>query len=377
MAKQRKSLQEKLKNLQKSDFVGRVQQIQKFEQNLKLNPDDVSFLNIFNVHGQGGVGKTTLIKKFKSLCSSSDYTTVYIDCEDRSLYEATETMNVIAKSIDSEGKHFKTFFKRYKDYLHEKSSLEADPDKPKGTLGLLAKTGFKVGAYFGKEALPGGCMIHDALPMDQIASQMGEWANFAAKKISNKDNLDLVLHPLKNLTPIWIEDLYQIAEQKDIALFFDTFETSNPELDQWLFDLFKFKYGDIPPILCTISGRNPLNVDQWKDLSAIMHTIELEPFTDDEANEYLKQKGIANPDTIRSILSISGNLPVYLSLLTEGDPSNPGDICDPKDKVVERFLKHISDPLKRNLALSASIPNYIDQDVIECLLPEKEKANTK
>ena len=60
--KQRKSLQEILKQRQQKSFVGREEQINFFRSNLALSLESDQRRFILSVFGQGGVGKTTLLK---------------------------------------------------------------------------------------------------------------------------------------------------------------------------------------------------------------------------------------------------------------------------------------------------------------------------
>lgn len=187
----------------------------------------------------------------------------------------------------------------------------------------------------------------------------------------------MILNPLKVLTPLWIEDLCNIPEGKNIVLFFDTFEAANPALSQWLFDLLNCKYGGIPSLLLVISGRSCLEANTWNHFANWTHKIPLNPFTKEEATKYLNQKNIHDDKLVESILSISGRLPIYLALLAEGQPRSFDELADPNEQIVARFLKHIEDPLKRFLVLQASLPSQLNQDIIECLLPKDEQINAK
>lgn len=376
MTKRRRSFGKKRTQSTKQLFVGRKEQLQRFERNLELGPDSDEFLNIFNVFGQGGVGKTYLVTRYREMAEKAGYLTAFVDTEDRRLFEVTATMNAIANALTQKDAPFKRFAKRYKDYLQEKGKLENDPDRPKGTLGKLISTSIKLGAKASAEFVPGGGIVREYLPVDTVAEVAGEWANFAWQKLGNKDEVELVLQPLQVLTPLWIEDLYDYADKQNLALFFDTYETANPELDQWLYELLNGQFGDIPDnILFIISGREALDPTCWNTFREYTEKISLEPFTEAEAREYLEQKGISSKSSIEAILSISGRLPVYLSLLAEGDPISTDNLADPNEKVVDRFLNHIQEPLKRQLALRAALPRKLNKDVVTCLLPQSSEAD--
>jgi len=59
-----KSLQDILKQRQQSGFVGREDQVNQFRQNLGLPLEDDRRRFLFNIWGQGGVGKSTLLRQF-------------------------------------------------------------------------------------------------------------------------------------------------------------------------------------------------------------------------------------------------------------------------------------------------------------------------
>jgi len=137
------------------------------------------------------------------------------------------------------------------------------------------------------------------------------------------------------------------------------------------------RHGDFPSnTLLVIGGRDELNPSDWNVYQKYSVKISLEPFTEKEATAYLYQRGVTNPIAIKSILSISNCLPAYLSLLGESDPANPDDIFDPNEKIVERFLKHIKNPIHRKLALEAALPRKLDKDIITCLVGKDEDADT-
>ena len=377
MTKRRRSFGKKLEKTRKKVFVGREAVIKKFHDNLKLDPYNNNYFNIFNIYGQGGVGKTTLVNKYISLCDEENYVAVKIDLQEGRLYEVLETLDNLAQQFEKQGYAFKKFKKRYKEYTEKYADLKANLKKSESTAGKLVKGTVKAGTTLGKELVPGGGLIFGALPTNTLAEIAGDWTDNLVSKIANKEDRVLVLNPLGELTPLWIDDLCEIPEDKEIAIFLDTFETSNPLLSKWLLKLFSLKYGEIPNILFVISGRIPLDIIAWSDFAHLIHKISLEPFTNNEAKDFLTANGITNQQTIDTFLKLSGGLPVYIDLLVRGHVLNPGEINDPNEIIVERFLKHVKEPTHKAVALLAAIPNKFNQDILECLLPEAEQQNVK
>ncbi|MGH1339045.1 MAG: tetratricopeptide repeat protein, partial [Aureispira sp.] len=352
-----------------SDFVGREEHLESYKKALA----EISGKLIFSVYGQGGVGKTTLLQEFLALSQEKKHFTAFVDAEDKNLFDLLALMAYLAKELSAHNKKspFKDFQKRYEDYLQEKGQLDADPEAPKGNIGSFLTKSIQTGVAIGKEAIPGGNIIPTA-PTDILANAAGQWTDFVIKKVSHKNNLELVLHPIQVLTPLWITGFNKIEE--DVTIFIDTYEAANPVLDKWLIQLRCYHYGKIDDFFLIIGGRDPLHSERWKLLKDWSCKISLAAFTTAEATAYLHKKGITDPTTIDSILAISKCLPVYLALLAEtgNDHSN-----DPNEQVVERFLKHLQNPIQKNLALQAALSNQLNQDIIKCLLPTDKKANAK
>ncbi|MEM7369381.1 MAG: tetratricopeptide repeat protein, partial [Bacteroidota bacterium] len=373
MSKRKRSFNDKVRETNNQPFIGREAAIEQFRKNLEIGTDSNEFLNIFNVHGQGGVGKSTLIeRRYLELAKASGYCSAFVNLEDNRWFEIPSLMEEIAKQLESQEGGFKKYRETYKLYLQEKGKLEKDPERPKGALGKIIREGLKIGGKIGREALPGGGLIVSDAMIGAVSGIGSEWTDFVMRKITNIDEVELVLNPIETLTPIWIQCFNKLAEKRDIALFLDTYEAANPELDSWLNSLIGGKYEIELPInfiLC-IGGRKELDKIKWEDFYQYIANIPLEPFTEKEAKAYLEKRKITSPNAIEQIISISNCLPVYLSLLAEGDPDSEESILDPNEKVVERFLKYIKDPIQRRLVLHTALAHRANKDMIRCLLPE-------
>ena len=206
---------------------------------------------------------------------------------------------------------------------------------------------------------------------DAIGNQVGEWASFVKKRLTNKDEVQLLLQPVAVLTPLFLQGLEKRAKSHRICLCFDTYEETSPYLDDWLRQLLEGQFGDAPEqLLFVIAGREPLAPNAWSDYGDFIATIPLEAFSELEAKTYLERKGITEEAVVDSILGLSGRLPVLLTTLAEAAKNTAGKLTDPADTAVERFLQWIDDPVQRDLALHAALPRKLNQDVMQCLLPE-------
>ena len=369
--KQSKSLQDIVKQRQQKSFVGREEQINLFRRNLELSLDNDQRRFIFSVFGQGGVGKTTLLGQYRKIAEAAKVVTALTDDEERSVPEA---MARLAQHFEKQGHKLDKFDERYKVYRQKKQELESDPEAPQGFSAFLGQAVAKGGLKLAKQVPVAGAAM-DFVDADAFASQAGEWTSFVAKKLTNKDEVRLVQEPLEVLTPLFFKEIAEIADNYDIALFFDTYERTDDFLDSWLLDIFDGRYGEIPAnILFIIAGRQELDKNHWANYEGLIARFPLEPFTEEEAKQYLARKGITDDQVIKVILNLSGCFPLLLATLAAEVPNDPSKIGDSSGTAVERFLKWVDDPKRREVALNAAIPLCINEDILGQLQGEEGKA---
>jgi tetratricopeptide (TPR) repeat protein len=364
-----KNLQDILKQRQQSGFVGREDQVNQFRQNLGLPPEDTSRRFLYNIWGEGGVGKSTLVRQFRKIAEEAKNITAYIDEAEKSV---PEVMGRLAEDLERQGHKLPQFTERYKVYRQKRQELETDPDAPQGFSAFVGKTVFKTGVRLARRVPVGGA-VFDFVDEDAFATQAGEWASYVAKKITNKDEVRLVQEPEEVLTPLFLQDIFKIAEKTAVVLFFDTYERTGEFLDNWLREILEGRHGEVSlNILITITGRQELDKNHWAPYEGLIVRFPLEPFTEEEAQQYLTRKGITDNRIIEVILRLSGNLPLLVGMLADAHPNDPNQVIEPSSSAVERFLKWIDDPKRRQVALDAAIPRCLNRDVIAKLRPEKE-----
>ena len=274
----------KRKKKNPSLFTGREQQLALFKQNLDNGPDHEDFINIFNIHGQGGVGKSTLAKRYVEIAKEKQYLPAFIEQENLKLRTLPEFMAAIANAFTKQGADFTAFDKSYKRYLQETERLEKDiayPSWAKTVGSTIVKMGMKA-----IKTVDGG-VISGQLPEDLIAEQSGEWLEFLRKKVTNKDEIQLLAEPLAVLTPLWLQALNQFAEKHTYCIFIDTYEVALPILDVWLRKLLLEQYGALNyKILLVIGGRNRLPTTHWSEFNDDIQFLSLKKFTEEEATSY-------------------------------------------------------------------------------------------
>ncbi|MDF5739944.1 MULTISPECIES: tetratricopeptide repeat protein [unclassified Nostoc] len=364
-----KSLQDILKQRQQSGFVGREDQVNQFRQNLTLPLEDDRRRFLFNIWGQGGVGKSTLLRQFRKIADEAKIISAYIDEAEKSV---PEVMGRVAEELERQGNRLTQFSDRYKVYRQKRQELETDPEAPQGFSAFVGKTVVKTGVRLARRVPVGGA-VFDFVDEDALATQAGEWASYVAKKITNKDEVRLVQEPVEILTPLFLQDIFKIAKETAVVLFFDTYERTGEFLDNWLREILEGRHGEVSlNILITIAGRHELDKNYWAPYEGLIVRFPLEPFTEEETQQYLTRKGITNSRVIEVILRLSGNLPLLVGMLADAHPNDPNQVVEPSSSAVERFLKWIDDPKQRQVALDAAIPRCLNRDVIAKLRGEQE-----
>ncbi|MBE8969411.1 tetratricopeptide repeat protein [Nostocales cyanobacterium LEGE 12452] len=364
-----KSLQDILKQRQQSGFVGREDQVNQFRQNLALLPEDDRRRFLYNVWGQGGVGKSTLLRQFRKIADEAKMISAYIDEAEKTV---PEVMGRLAEELERQGHKLTQFTERYKVYRQKRQELETDPEAPQGFSAFVGKTMVKTGVRLARRVPVGGA-VFDFVDEDAFATQAGEWASYVAKKITNKDEVLLVQEPEQVLTPLFLQDIFKIAKETSVVLFFDTYERTGEFLDNWLREILDGRHGEVSlNILITIAGRHELDKNHWASYEGLIARFPLEPFTEEEAQQYLTRKGITDNRIIEVILRLSGNLPLLVGMLADTHPNDPNQVIEPSSSAVERFLKWVDDPKRQQVALDAAIPRCLNRDVIAKLRAEEE-----
>ena len=372
MAKRRRSLIDRFKQKQAETFIGRKDFIDNFTKNLEREDPTI----IYAIHGQGGVGKTYLSKKYRTIVDAKNGISVFTD---ESIPSLLDWMGNVAKQFKEKGHELKEFTKRYKLYLQETKKLEADPEKPKGTLGAIVRTISKGAIKEAKKQLPGGEVIGSFIDEDGLAKTAGEWVEWVKTKIGNKDEVDLVLRPIEVLSPLFWSDIDRFAEEFScICFFIDTYEYSDQYLEEWLLDVFNGKHGDAIPENClfVIAGRNVLNANKWSAFSssAALEEISLNSFTEEEANQYLDSNQITDQAIRKDIIDLSDCLPVLLAWLVKTAKSNPTNLQRVSATAVDRFLHWVQDEEKKQIALQLSVARAFNQDTLSALIEDATKA---
>src|SRR6266702_5883338 len=198
-------------------FVGREQELNTFRQ--QINRTHPRYL-IFYITGQGGVGKTTLVNRYHEIVK--DFGFLEGDCDEQQR-DVPAVLGRFAHQLTEQGFPLKHFDERYKTYRQKLHEIESDPDAPQGLASLLGRVVVRA-TYIGGDLLPGIRKGLDYLPREALETQASEWATYLVKKLTNKDEVDLVREPVPILTSLFFEDLNEIAKKQRVFFIFENFE---------------------------------------------------------------------------------------------------------------------------------------------------------
>ncbi|MET7616006.1 tetratricopeptide repeat protein [Streptomyces sp. NPDC005408] len=361
----RLSMQELIDIARRASFVGRREELAAFRGNFDVPVGDARHRFIFHIHGNAGVGKTSLVRELTQAARERDALTAVLD---ESVNSVPEAMEALCAQFAEQGHALKALDKllaTYRQRRYEAESAAAaavtapDPQQDGPTPGSLAvaQAGLiALGAVPGVGALAGG------VDPAQLARGADHVRAVLSARFGKQEDVQLVLHPIETLTPVLVSELNRVAAQVPwIALFFDTYERTGPFLDLWLRDLITSKrHGLLPPqVVVTLSGQRPLDPSCWADYAGFVTDLPLSPFTESEARQFLAAKGVQDEEVVREVLKLSGRLPVLVSTLAE----NPGAVDDPCATAVERFLKWEQDPVRRSAALDGALPRRLNEDI--------------
>ncbi len=364
MAPEQSTVQDQLRRRQRGGFIGRQDVIAQFEDNLALPADERAF--IFNVHGDAGVGKTFLTRRLRQVARGVGGGTAYVD---RDAADPISAMAAIADELKKDRVLLADFDKRLTDYRRRMRDVASDSGAPDGIGSFLTKTAVAIGVAAARDIPVAGGLL---APLDpaSVADQADQARKYLVRKLGDHPDVQLVLSPEDELTPLFVSGLAQAAASRPLAVFIDTYEQTGLLLDEWLRKLYDGRrYGEIPDRLTlTISGRMALDQEAWRDCLPLIADIRLRPFTVGEAELFLAGKGVTDKETARVILSLSGRLPLWLATLADARPTAPADVGDPAGSVVQQFLLW-EEPPRRAVAMAAAFPRILNQDVLSVVAP--------
>ncbi|MGY6026903.1 tetratricopeptide repeat protein [Streptomyces spinosirectus] len=344
-------------------FVGRQAQTAQFRRNLSLPLDHPERRFVFSIHGDAGVGKTYLVRHLRRIADTEGAATSRVDETSR---DVLAVMNRIATELAHANSPLRAFEKRHAHYEGRRNDLESDPQAPEGAPTFLTRTAVGIGLGAAKSIPVAGEFIRQVDPA-ALAEQAERIRKYLSKRMRSSD-VRLLMSPVEELSPLFVQGLAEVAQVRQLALFFDSYEQSRNLVEDWLLDLFDGKYGELTSALTvTIAGQRPLDLARWSGYLDLIEEFSLAPFTETEARQLLLHSGVHDESLVAVITALTGRLPLLLAMLAQNRPLNPQDIGDPTGSAVDRFLKWEQDPDRRALAKAAALPRSLNLDALRVI----------
>ena len=380
-----------------------IEKVKKF-----LNqPNDNPLLHY--AYGIGGIGKSTLIKKIiETLPSDFNCAKISFDVNS-SINTPIDLMKALDKKLTDSGIgwHEDIFKEQYRKYEKTLKQLESDAvkgessDSQKNKVELLKQLGniakatttivgtFASGAT-GKVASDAGKFLLDKGVEKGIDTLTEGGISYIKavdllkkhKATKNKPELqELVSKPLPKLTEAFIETIIRKSQYKPILLFIDTYEKASPEFDTFFckFLLANEKLRKAP-VRIVMAGRYSLYNKRYQRMfqqhNSLISEKQLDKFTKEETETYLKEIGITKPNEVRKFWNATKGYPYYLNLIRKQKENGKTiKLSRGGRDIVDLLLDGLSNTERKVVTLAAYC-HWFDQPLIEYLL-EKNNISDK
>ena len=390
VAGRRPSRQEVNRRRERTGFVGRRGELAVFRDTFARDPEEPDFPFLFHVRGNGGVGKSTLVRQWQTTArEQASVVTAFLDDD---VHDAIEAMEAVSARLGQQGHPLKKFDKQlalYRQRRHQAESATPAPAPVPGEPGA-AEPGQGVASpssvlaaqvgLVGLGMLPGVGAFTGAVDPQQVALGADRVRSMLTMRLRSHEDVQLVMHPVAGLTPVFLEDLAEVSERCErVVLFFDVYERTGPVLDAWLHSVvFGEEYGSLPVnVQLVLSGQLRLDPQVWGNRLGYVTEVHLDVFSEEEARTLLATHGVTDGPSVELVLRLSGRLPLLVDMLARSESSDSGTgdgIADPSETAVERFLRWEPDTARREAALVCALPLQLDEDVYRAAVPDEAAA---
>jgi len=339
----------------KPDFIGRENELAQFAAQLARPLDAPAPAFILNISGVDGIGKKTLLEKFKTQAQQRKITWVSLPTR---FSPITSLLLYLAVDLQKQGWRFNQFMEAAKPFFYgdaSKSSLL------QGLSGLAGKS---------LSPLPGGVLLGSLV--ETLGSSAVEMLQSEAQWKRIKNNMSIE----ERLTQVFAQELLdQLPSRKLVFAVRALDELDVPTLT-WVSDLAENvsqlkQHG----LMLVIASQSAIYKDLvWAKIHQSIEDLALNTFSLQETSRYLQMRfGSLDETQIGAVYRKTSGLPGFLSMFNQQDIANPARF-DAAQNAVKHFLQPIGSAQEIQMALDTALSRAFNQDVLAALFGSEKSA---
>src|SRR5262249_32215653 len=149
--------------------------------------------------------------------------------------DVPNAMATVAAQLRRQGARLRGFERRYQRYEQRLAAVVADQPRLSGASLLLVRLALRLGLT-ALRSVPGLGVLTGVMEPALVLDQADDLRTVLSRALHGQEDARLVLTPVEELTPLFVQDLRQAAARRPLALFLDDYERLAPLLDAWLYD---------------------------------------------------------------------------------------------------------------------------------------------
>lgn len=356
-----------LKRFSDIEFVDRRTEVKLFRRMISRGGIEP---RILAVTGVGGIGKSTLLKIFSSICELSHIPCFRVDCRDsKSVLDVARS--IVFQSSESKMRTSPLYdlnrsLKKLESILNQINKLRIQNGSEEGEfLTSLTKNILK-------SFVPLSIPVVDSIKENDIPDKLLK--KYTISKLNQK-NLELLYNAERVFTENLISGFNGIAHESHCVIMFDTFEMAG-DLEIWLREQCMPHLNE--NIVVVISGRKRLG-SEWERWRPIINEVELLSFSDKYTRIYLANRGIKESHLVKKLFDFTSGHPMCLAisvdLYKKRKSIRVGEWGEELkylvvDSLIERVMNQIKDEAIKEFLVTCSVVRYVNIDIAETLLKD-------
>ncbi|NNJ10387.1 AAA family ATPase [Chloroflexales bacterium ZM16-3] len=349
----------KITEMRQSAFVGRSENLSFLRSLIPIRANEIS-IDLVIIYGIGGIGKSTLIERFNNELTTQKITHARLSARTQtSVYDCLISMYQQLEPV-LPFTQFKRDLKRHEEI---ENRIFSRSDLPSPVLRAFVKSSR---VALSLVPIPGVAAINELISAEDMEAQINKIYEIVGRKDGN-----YWIQPEVELTSHFVADINQYCARQRLVILVDEYEHIG-SLDGWLRDQL-FANLECYALLI-LAGRRRLDSPEWAEFNDLIVQVELSPFSEREAREYLHHRNIHNEALIDAMVDRADGHPLVLSLLSDiAMHSSCDDLgAIPKNHeitylLIERLTRNIASELRSALEVCAVL-RVIDEDRLAYML---------